>query len=136
MIHMFWEEHNEPSFYKHICKPGNFINGKNIIYPHVADIVWKYLEEGKGNFDKIKKKLIENKKIFQFVYSSIYPESYSFIEKRGIDLRNEFPLKFKNWKDKEKYSQKSTENYFSKFTFLITCSKAALSNKVGVCSNF
>ena len=41
MIHMFWEECNEPSFYKHICKPDNFIylNGKSVIYPHVADIV-------------------------------------------------------------------------------------------------
>ena len=66
MIHMFWEEYNEPSFYKHICKPDNFmyLNGKNVIYPYVADIVWKYLEEDEGNFDKIKKKLIENKKYF------------------------------------------------------------------------
>ena len=66
MIHMFWEEYNKPSFYKHICKPDNFmyLNCKNVIYPYVADIVWKYLEEDEGNFDKIKKKLIENKKYF------------------------------------------------------------------------
>ena len=65
MIHMFWEECNEPSFYKNICKPDNFmyLNGNNVIYPHLADIVWKYLEENEGNFDKIKKKVIEKKKI-------------------------------------------------------------------------
>ena len=98
---------NQPFFYKHICKPNNFLylNSKNVIYLQVADIVWKYLEQDEHNFDKIRKKLIETKKVFQFVYSSVYPEIYSFVEKRGIDLRNAFQLKFKEWKDKKKYSQ-------------------------------
>ena len=91
-----------------------YLNCKNVIYPHVADIVWKYLKEDEGNFDKIKKKLIENKKRFQFVYLSTYPEVYSFIEKRSIDLKNKFHLKFKDWNNKKKYSQKYIENYFSK----------------------
>ena len=52
--------------------------------------------------------------MFQFAYCSTYPEVYSFVEKRSINLRNEFHLKFKDWKDKKKYSQKSTESYFSK----------------------
>ena len=47
------------------------------------------------------KNLIENEKIFQFVYSKTYPEFHSFVERRGIDLRNEFHLKFKEWKDKK-----------------------------------
>ena len=54
------------------------------------------------------KNLIENEKIFQFVYSKTYPEFHSFVERRGIDLRNEFHLKFKEWKDK-KNQQKSEE---------------------------
>ena len=76
MISMFWEECNKRPFYKHICKRNNFmyLNSKNVIYPHVANFVWKYLEEDEENLDKIKNKLIENKKIFQFVYSSTYPE--------------------------------------------------------------
>ena len=37
-----------------------YLNGKHVIYPLVADIVWKYLQEDEGNFGKIKKKLIEN----------------------------------------------------------------------------
>lgn len=48
----------------------------------------------------MRKKLVENRKIFQFVYSKTYPEAYSFVEERGIDIRNEFHLKFKEWKDK------------------------------------
>ena len=33
MINIFWEECNDASFYKHICKPENFLylNGKNVI---------------------------------------------------------------------------------------------------------
>ena len=91
-----------------------YLNCKSVIYPHAADIVWEYLKEHEGNFDKIKKKLIEDKKRFQFVYLSTYPEVYSFIEKRSIDLKNKFHLKFKDWNNKKKYSQKSIENYFSK----------------------
>ena len=76
MISIVWEECNKRPFYKHICKRNNFmyLNSKNVIYPHVANFVWKYLEEDEENFDKIKNKLIENKKIFQFVYSSTCPE--------------------------------------------------------------
>lgn len=40
--------------------------------------------------------------VFQFVYSNVYPEIYSFVEKWGIDLRNNFHLKLKKWKDKKK----------------------------------
>ena len=84
MIHMFWEDYNELSFYKRICNPENlmYLNAKNVIYSSVADIVWKYIEENKKNFDKPKKKLIEIEKTFQFVYSSAYPEIYSCQEMR------------------------------------------------------
>lgn len=91
-----------------------YLNGKKVIYPHVAIIVWKYLEQEKNKIGTIENKLIKNKKIFQFVYSSTYPEVYSFIKKRGIELRNIFHLKFIDWKDKKKYSQKSINSYFLK----------------------
>ena len=84
MINMFWEEYNELTFCKHICRMENFLhlNGKNVIYLHFAEIVWKYIEENEENFHKIKQKLIDNKKIFQFVYATTYPEIYAFVEKR------------------------------------------------------
>ena len=73
-----------------------------------------YVKADENNFSKLKIKLIENQKIFQYVYASVYPEVYSFTEKRGVDMRNNFHLKFKEWKDRKKYSQKSIEGYFSK----------------------
>ena len=54
----------------------------------------KHIEENK-NFHKLQQKLIDNENIFQFVYATIYPEIDTFVEKRGLDLRNNFPLKFK-----------------------------------------
>ena len=83
MISLLWEECSEPSFYKHICQPKNFLylNAKNVINAKVAQIVMDYIEKDENNFDKLKSKLIESKKIFQFVYSSTYPEVYSFVEK-------------------------------------------------------
>ena len=64
MISMLWEECNEPSFYKHICQAKNFLylNAKNVIYAKVAQIVMDYTEKDENNFDKLKNKLIENKK--------------------------------------------------------------------------
>ena len=100
MINMFWKECNEPSFDKHICQPDNFfyLNGKNIIYLRVTEIVMNYMEADKSNFGKLKRKLIENQKIFQYVYASVYREVYSFVEKRGADMRNNLHLNLKSRK--------------------------------------
>ena len=51
---MFWKECNEPTFYKHNCQPDNFLylNGKNIIHPHIAEIVGNILDV--VNLDRVK----------------------------------------------------------------------------------
>ena len=66
---MFWEDCNEPYFHKHICQTDNFLylNGKNVIYLCVAEIVMNYIETDDNNFNKLKRKLIENQKLFQYV---------------------------------------------------------------------
>ena len=109
MIHTFWEDCNELLFYKNICRPDSFmyLTGKTVIYPRVEKIVWNYNEEDEENFNKVKKGLVENTKIYQFVYFSAYPEVYSFVEKQFLELRNNFHLKFKDWKSIEGYFSKS-----------------------------
>ena len=86
MIKMFWEDCNEPSFYKHICQPDNFlyINGKNVIHPRVAEIVMHYIEADENNFGKLKRKLIKNQMIFQYVYASAYPEVYIVLLRKEV----------------------------------------------------
>ena len=53
MINMYWEDCNEPSFYKHIYQLENFLNlnGKTVIYPRVTEIVMNYIEADDKNFD-------------------------------------------------------------------------------------
>ena len=53
--------------------------------------------------------LQKHMKVIQFVYSRFFPEIYSLIDKRGINLKNEFLLTFKAWKDKKKFSQPSND---------------------------
>ena len=58
MINMFWEDCNEPSFYKHICRLDNFLylNRKNVIYSRMAQIVMNYIETDENNFLQAKEK--------------------------------------------------------------------------------
>ena len=92
MICMFWEECNKPSFYKHIWKPENFLqlNGKNAISPHVAEIVWKYIEENDENFHKLKQKLTENKKIIKKIHQNTIEECFS--EEKSLPVANKKEL--------------------------------------------
>ena len=71
----------------------------------MAEIVMNYIKVNENNFNNLKRKLIENQNIFQYLYASIYPEVYSFVEKRGADMRNNFHFKSKDWKDRKKYHQ-------------------------------
>ena len=58
MINIFWEDCNEPSFYKHICRLDNFLylNRKNVIYSRMAQIVMNYIETDENNFLQAKEK--------------------------------------------------------------------------------
>lgn len=68
-INKFWEDCNECSLYKHACQPDNFLylNEKNVIYLLVTEIVMNYIQANENNFNKLRRKLIENQKIFQYV---------------------------------------------------------------------
>ena len=116
MIHMFWKDCNEPSFYKHICKPNNFmyLNSKIAIYPCVADIVWKYIKENEEKFHKLKKKLIENKKIFQFVYSSSYLRSMVLSRNEASSSGSTSTWSSRTERTERSIRRISIESYFSK----------------------
>ena len=110
MIYMLWDECIEKTFYKHICENDNFIylNGKNIFYSKTAQIVLDYLNKDASNIVRLRRCLQNHTKIIKFVYSRYFPEIYSLIDKRGINLKSEFLLTFKLWKDKKKFLTIST----------------------------
>ena len=105
IIYMFWEDCVEESFYRHVCERENFLylNGKNVLYPRSAEIVWSYVEKEEGNIVKLTNCLQKNKNIIQFIYSRCYSEIYSLIDKRGVEIRGEFLIALKSWKDKKKF---------------------------------
>ena len=107
IMYMFWEECVEKTFYRHICERENFLylNGKNVPYPRSPEIVMKYIEQDRGNIVRLRRCLQQHKNIVQFIYSRCYPEIYSLIDKRGIEIKREFLLTFKSWKDKKKFQQ-------------------------------
>ena len=91
------------TFYKYICENENFIylNSKNIHYSKTAQIVLDYLNKDRKNIILLRRCLQKHMKVIQFVYLRCFPEIYSLIDKRGINLKSEFLLTFKAWKDKK-----------------------------------
>ena len=114
---MLWDECIEKTFYKHICENDNFVylNRKNVLYSKTAQIVLDYLNKDTSNIVLLRKFLQNHMKTIQFVYSRCFSKIYYLIEKHGINLKSEFLLSFKTWKDKKKFlpnsvNEKKSEN--------------------------
>ena len=103
MIYMLWKECMTNDFNKYIHTEENFLylNGKNVLYPKVAEIIWKFIQADEKNYNKLRNNLCQFKKIFQYVYSNVYPEVYCSSERRGLDLSSRFHLVFKTYKDRK-----------------------------------
>ena len=117
VICMLWDECLEKTFYKRICEKDNFVflNSKNVLYSKTAQIVLDYLNKDASNIVRLRKCSQNHMKTIQFVYSNYFSEIYSLIDKRGIDLKNEFLLTLKLRKDKKKLlpfstNEKKSEN--------------------------
>ena len=118
MIYLLWKECMPVKFYKHICKEKNFLylNGKNVLQPKVLEIISKFIDEDKNNYKQLQNNLSSYKSIFQYVYSNFFPEIYCSTEKRGFDLKSNFHIIFKTYKDKKQLKSslgKNPNNYES-----------------------
>ena len=117
MICMMWRECIPANFYRYICQEENFryLDGRDVSQPGVLEIVGKFIDQDKGSLRIIQKCLANYKDIFQYVYSHTFPEIYTMSEKRGIDIKSNFHILFKSYKDKQvlKHQQlaKQTINY-------------------------
>ena len=104
---MLWKECVPSEFYRLICREEYFLylNSKNVLYPKVAEIVWKFIAEDDKNYNKLRNNVCQLKEIFQDVYAMVYPEIYCTTECRGFDLKSMFQLIFKTYKDKKQLEQ-------------------------------
>ena len=69
-----------------------------------------YLEQEDGNIARLRRCLQQNKNIVQFIYSCCYPEIYSLIDKCGIEIKSEFLLAFKSWKQQQQQQQQKKQS--------------------------
>ena len=103
MVCMLWRECIPPEFYRYICEELNFIylNGKDVGQPGVPEIVGGFIDQGKQNFRMLQERLARYKDIYQYVYSHVFPETYTASEKHSFDLKSNFHILFKAYRDKQ-----------------------------------
>ena len=91
-----------------------YLNGKNVLQPKLVEIIIDFLNEHENNYRKLRNNLSSYKSIFQYVYSNVFPEIYCSTEKRDFDLKSNFHIIFKAYKDKKQLESslgKNPENY-------------------------
>ena len=67
----------------------------------MLEIVGRFIDQDKENLRILQKCLANYKDIFQYVYSHTFPEIYTMSEKRGINIKSNFHILFKTYKDKQ-----------------------------------
>ena len=80
------------------------------------EITTHFLNEDEDNYKELRNNLSSYKSIFQYVYSNVFPEIYCSTEKRGFDLKSNFHIIFKTYKDKKQLESslgKNLDNYES-----------------------
>ena len=102
MVYMLWRECIPSEFYRYICKKKDFIylNGRDVGQPGALEIVGGFINLGKENLRMLQEHLARYKDIYQYVYSHVFPEVYTTSEKRGFDLKSNFHILFKAYRDK------------------------------------
>ena len=116
MIYMLWKECIPQKFYKHIWKEKNFLylNSKSVLQPKVLEIIKEFLNEDQSHYKELRNNLSNCKSIFQYIYSNVFPEIYCSTKKCGFDLKSNFHIIFKTYKNKKQLESslgKNPENY-------------------------
>ena len=101
---MLWKECVPLEFHKYICSEENFLylNRKNVFYAKMSEIVVNFIKMDTENFPLLRNSLWPFKNIFQYVYSSTYPDIYCATEQDRRNIKNSFYIVHKNYKDKKK----------------------------------
>ena len=109
MVYRLWGECIPPEFYRCIFEEKNFIylNGRDVGQPGVLEIVGEFIDQGKQNLRMLQEHLARYKDIYRYVYSHEFPEIYITSKKRGFDLKSNFHILFKAYRDKQIIRQHS-----------------------------
>ena len=75
----------------------------------VVEIISDFIREDENNYKELRNNLSIYESIFQYVYSNVFPEIYCPTKKRGFDLKSNFHIIFKAYKDEKKLESISGE---------------------------
>ena len=75
----------------------------------VVEIISDFIREDENNYKELRNNLSSYESIFQYVYSNVFPEIYCPTKKRGFDLKSNFYITFKAYKDEKKLESTSGE---------------------------
>ena len=97
MLYKLCKDCMPQKFYQHICKENSFLylNVKNVLQSKVSEIINECLNKDTENYNEISKNLSQYKNIFQYIYSSIFPQIFCSTERQGFDLQSSFHIIFK-----------------------------------------
>ena len=110
---MLWKECMPFKFYRYICQENFFflyLNGKTVLQPKVLEIISEFIDADEGNYRLLQNNLSCYKNIFQYVYSNVFPEIYCSTEKRGFDLKSNFHIMLKTYKDRKQLETSMGKN--------------------------
>ena len=115
---MIWKEFMPTAFYKHICKEKNFLylNGKSVLQPKVLNPISGFIKKDERRYKMLQNNLSSYKNIYQYVNSNVFSEIYCATEKRVFDLKSNFHIIFKTYKNKKQIETsmgKNSDNYES-----------------------
>ena len=80
----------------------------------MLEIITEFLNEDENNYKELRNNLSSYKSIFQYVYPNVFPEIYCSTEKLGFDLKSNFHIISKTYKDKKQLESslgKNPESY-------------------------
>ena len=102
MVYMLWRECIPTEFYRHFSEEKNFVylNGRDVGQPGTLEIVENFIDQGEENLRLLQEHLVRFIDIYQYVYPHVFPEIYTASEKRGFDLKSNFHIIFKSYRDK------------------------------------
>ena len=106
MVKMLWEECLPNDFYSYVNKTENFelLDSPKITFKNIKNMINKYFEIP-GAFNELLQYIQQNHGIFQYVYSFLFPRSYTQNNHYGMQNRINFTLCFERWRQKKEINK-------------------------------
>ena len=85
-----------------------------MLQQNVLEIIKEFFDEDQSHYEELRNNLSNYKSIFQYICSNVFPELYCRTENSGFELKSNFHIIFKTYKEKnhlESSLGKNSENY-------------------------